>query len=777
MTFSRAFTLAFAAIGLFTLANLSISGWHAYREYRDISGLRDLAEVKSSTMGATIAMSLERGVVEIALSLDDPIPDAFRKIVDEQRALSRKQADEAISRVTSLSDFAGREMFLESLNTHLKQIEAIRAEVDKLLAMPLQKRDKKRARQIPIALKAEISSLKNVFVILRSDTDVGSAVADVFETIQDAAWEGREYSGRARTFFAIATLRKEPLRTDDKAEIKRDQERANGAWNTLTNVSLTATLPDELEARIADVRKQYFRTYNRTIGRITRISNKTPDGATPDYGVEFGPFFQMSNEALGAFVALSRGAGQTLNAYWQQRQATALTMLLTQLAFAVATVGVSLFALIYLRKRATSRLAVVTGALSRVADGDLDARVERHPRDLAEIDALAHVVSAFREKQIDLRDAEEKTAHDAEAKEQLEAQRVALQQALASAVSAAVSGDFEGRIPEDFEDDSLNALAQNVNRLLETVNFGVGETSRVMKQIAEGDLNQRMDGAFEGAFAELQQSVNDTSDRLASLVAEIVSVTGAVRTGAGGITRGAEALSSRAEQQAAALEETAATMEQMAASIKSNADNSSSASTLASEASERANSGGGIVQNAISAMNEIEEGATKINDIVSVIDGLAFQTNLLALNAAVEAARAGDAGKGFAVVASEVRALAQRSSEASNDIRELIEASAGQVSNGVRLVTQTGESLEGIVGAIAKVEEVIRSIAEASSEQANGVEEITQKISNMDQITQQNSGMAEESASNARSLAAGAQELQRLVAFFKSQSDTDSFAA
>jgi methyl-accepting chemotaxis protein len=184
-------------------------------------------------------------------------------------------------------------------------------------------------------------------------------------------------------------------------------------------------------------------------------------------------------------------------------------------------------------------------------------------------------------------------------------------------------------------------------------------------------------------------------------------------------------------------------MEEMSATVKKNAENAVSASSLSADARERADKGGQIVEQAVTAMSEIEAGSGKIADIVSVIDGFAFQTNLLALNAAVEAARAGEAGKGFAVVASEVRTLAQRSAEAARDIKALIEESSGQVKDGVRLVKETGDSLASIVEAIRQVSETITEISEASREQSSGVDEITSALTSMDEITQQNSALAD----------------------------------
>ncbi|MDH3664693.1 MAG: methyl-accepting chemotaxis protein, partial [Alphaproteobacteria bacterium] len=195
--------------------------------------------------------------------------------------------------------------------------------------------------------------------------------------------------------------------------------------------------------------------------------------------------------------------------------------------------------------------------------------------------------------------------------------------------------------------------------------------------------------------------------------------------------------------------------------------NAKNASGLASTADQGAKTGGEVVEQAVGAMSRIEQSAQKINDIIGVIDEIAFQTNLLALNASVEAARAGEAGKGFAVVAQEVRQLAQRSAQAASDIKTLIQESNGQVQDGVNLVNQAGDTLAEIVGSIGKVAEIVQEISSASQEQSAGVQEINSSVANMDEMTQQNSALVEQSTAAARALSDQAGKLTGLTGFFK----------
>jgi methyl-accepting chemotaxis protein len=208
-------------------------------------------------------------------------------------------------------------------------------------------------------------------------------------------------------------------------------------------------------------------------------------------------------------------------------------------------------------------------------------------------------------------------------------------------------------------------------------------------------------------------------------------------------------------------------MEEISATVRKNAENAQAANQSAADTRVVAERGGQVVAQAVGAMAKIEESSAKISDIISVIDEIARQTNLLALNAAVEAARAGEAGRGFAVVASEVRSLAQRSSQAAKDIKELITNSNGLVKDGVDLVNRAGGSLNEIVASIKKVAEIVAEIANASAEQATGIEQVGKALTQMDEATQQNSALVEENAATAKTLENQALAMDQRVAFFR----------
>jgi len=166
-------------------------------------------------------------------------------------------------------------------------------------------------------------------------------------------------------------------------------------------------------------------------------------------------------------------------------------------------------------------------------------------------------------------------------------------------------------------------------------------------------------------------------------------------------------------------------------------------------------------------MSEINQSSTRIADIITTIDEIAFQTNLLALNAAVEAARAGEQGRGFAVVASEVRNLAQRSATAAKEIKGLIQDSVKKVENGTGLVNRSGQTLGEILQSVKRVTDIVAEIAAASQEQATGIEQVNKAAMQMDQVTQANAAQTEEMSSTAQGLSSSAEQLQALVANFR----------
>ncbi len=334
-------------------------------------------------------------------------------------------------------------------------------------------------------------------------------------------------------------------------------------------------------------------------------------------------------------------------------------------------------------------------------------------------------------------------------------------------IANATVGQLDVRLDTEGYADFTRTVANGVNSLLDAVVEPLRDIKHVLSALSEGDLTQKMQGQYQGEFAELNNSLTTSLGRLENMVNEIRRAGSSIAVGASEIATGNTTLSERTESQAASLEETAASMEQMTSTVKQNADNAQQASRLAEEARTLAEQGGDISTRVVASMGAISASSNKIAEIISVIDEIAFQTNLLALNAAVEAARAGEQGRGFAVVASEVRNLAQRSAGAAKEIKELIGDSVNKVDEGARYVDESGEALKRIMESINQVSDIISQIAKAGIEQAQGIDQVNTAVSSMDAGTQQNAALVEEVAAASASMEEQASQLQRLVNAFR----------
>ena len=507
----------------------------------------------------------------------------------------------------------------------------------------------------------------------------------------------------------------------------------------------------KLTARAAE-----FRTFRAETARLgTEVG---PEAANAQGNNDANRANRKAFQAeIDAVVATDKAELQAVDADIESFRSWILILVLSITGIGIA-VGVGMG--FYIGTSHLSRpIKRVTHAIKEVANGNFEAEVPFAGRQ-DEIGEMAAAVAVFKQNGLAVKRLNAQEAA-------MRAKSDDLQSSMSVVVAAAAAGDFSHRISKDYEDESLNQFAGNINTLLSSVDAGIDETRRVIASLAEGDLTQTMNGSFQGAFAELQQNVNSTFETLQTTMREVRETTEAINGNTNELRHASDDLSKRTEQQAAALEETSAALDEITAVVQNSTERAHEATIMVSEAKENTGRSGVVVRNAVEAMGRIEQASREISQIINVIDEIAFQTNLLALNAGVEAARAGEAGKGFAVVAQEVRELAQRSAKAAKDIKALITKSGDEVQVGVKLVQATGEALAEIGTRVIAINDHIHSIATAAREQATGLKEINTAVNQMDQATQQNAAMVEETSAATHKLSAEADGLVRLIARFR----------
>ncbi|MGD0642994.1 MAG: methyl-accepting chemotaxis protein [Roseiarcus sp.] len=417
-----------------------------------------------------------------------------------------------------------------------------------------------------------------------------------------------------------------------------------------------------------------------------------------------------------------------------EAEARALAGLIVRLAVGVGVASflIGLCLSLLIARSIRRPIVALTRSMSALAKGDLDVSIP-NTTDHNEIGEMAKAVLVFQQAAV------------ANARLEREA---AEHRALAEGARARN------------EEAQREAIAQE----RAVVASSIGDA---LSKLAAQDLTYRLPADIPEAYRKLQVDFNAAIGKLEEAMRGVSARTDAIHNGTKEISTASDDLSRRTEQQASSLEETAAALDEITATVKKSADGASHARDVVAGADGDAKRSAEIVREAVDAMDAIAKSSQQISQIIGVIDEIAFQTNLLALNAGVEAARAGEAGRGFAVVASEVRALAQRSAEAAKEIKGLISASTTQVDHGVKLVAETGKSLEHIAAQVAAINNVVAEIAAGSREQATGLEQIRVAINQMDHVTQQNAAMVEQSTAANHSLSNEIDQLFGLIGQFQ----------
>ncbi|MCD2180226.1 methyl-accepting chemotaxis protein [Rhizobium sp. C1] len=428
----------------------------------------------------------------------------------------------------------------------------------------------------------------------------------------------------------------------------------------------------------------------------------------------------------------------------QKDQAKAESMSANSISISVVVAGIIIailagIGLILIFRRPIGQ---ITSAMRRLAEGVLDTSIQGDNR-RDEIGDMARALGIFK----------------ANALEKLRVENVSEEQRLAA--------EAERR-----RNDAEKQASQ------EQIDFAVRQLAQSLRQLSDGDLTCAISTPFSGGLDQLRQDFNGSLERLNETLAQIRQDARNIQANGNAMRASADELSRRTETQAASLEQTAAAVDEITVTVRQTASRAGEANTIVRDTRKNAEASSEIVADAVDAMTRIEEASRKIEQIIDVIEDIAFQTNLLALNAGIEAARAGEAGKGFAVVAQEVRELAQRSAGAANEIKSLIDTATHEVTTGVRHVQRTGEALSDISTRIAQLYEHVQMIAQAAHDQSAGLQEVNTAVNQMDQMTQANAAMVEEANAVSQQLAHEGDHLMQLISQFRlKQEQRQAYAA
>ncbi len=464
--------------------------------------------------------------------------------------------------------------------------------------------------------------------------------------------------------------------------------------------------------------------------------------AGPDT-ISEAPLYINENDAKGYFRPISHEGepfiiGETVDLH--EFQAGSLEIARNLLLMGAGVLVLLCVTTAFFANRLFAPLARLSGITHAVSEGKLDTEIGYGERK-DEIGTLARALARFRQSLIDQRALEAETEANRNLTERERQQRMA----------------------------EKDAEARTLQRVVESLDTG-------LSQLASGNLAYAINETFPPELDSLRQNFNRAISTLNGTLAAIGGNSNAVRESSHHMSSGADQLAARTERQAASITQTASAINAITESVRTQITRSEQAELIARDAKAGAQESGRIMQETISAMEAIQGSSRQINQIINVIDEIAFQTNLLALNAGVEAARAGESGKGFAVVAQEVRELAQRSSKAAKEISGLLQKSTGEVENGVSLVEKAGNALRGIGDYVEAINTRLHEIIESTRDEAETLKSINIAVSELDQMTQQNANMVQESTAAIHQLAAEASNMdEQLGQFVLSRATGDPY--
>jgi methyl-accepting chemotaxis protein len=712
-------------LGAAVIVMLAHSAWESWTRYRTANRIAAIVDVSNNLFAALHNMRVDRATTTRDLNSDRQLTGGFGKQTQDVRAAEMAALKPALAKLEQL-DFQDKQTVLPGIVQAVKKLTALHEESAVAVTQPKAQRRAGLAQDFFKETSGLLESLDKLSSLLTREVKLQDAFVDQLMALKQLAWIARNTAGDAQVMISNG-IAAQKLPPESLARYSANLAKTEVMWSSLEDLSSGLGLPPKFAETLQRAKREFFDPAYRAQGLkiLTAVVAGQPAGITVE---EWTP---TAVSKLAGLLATAEVALEVAQEHAEQQASAALR------SFSIG-VGLLVLAMLFIggmmllvSRRVTDPLRNIQGAMLKLADGDFAVVLPGLDRK-DEIGDVANAVERFKTL------AMEKAR--AEADESLKRQAAEAELQAKAAEERARAADEQAR--------AMHALGEGLKRL------------------ADGDLMTRLDEGFTEDYRGIKDDFNTTLSRLQSTIEAIAQANDEVSNAAGEIAAATTDLSQRTEEQAASLEQTSASMEEISATVKQNASNAQHANSLTQGTAQIADQGGQVVAEAVSAMARIEESSRKISDIISVIDEIARQTNLLALNAAVEAARAGEAGRGFAVVASEVRSLAQRSSQAAKDIKDLIVNSSGQVQEGVDLVNRAGSSLGEIVQSIRQVAGIVSDIANASAEQATGLEQVSKALVQMDEVTQQNSALVEQNAATAKTLEDQQSAMRERMSFF-----------